>query len=139
MGRGTYRWWQRELGRPPGPIACGCCCRSVVSYNRRPREVDCWPGVAVALWNEFSNGVDRPGLVVVQRGLVLGGLEHSSSTHLAAACSVSRTDLERAAELHANQALRRRGRAAYRQLCVSVSRRLEAAQPYISCHICAGR
>jgi len=28
----------------PGPVACGLCCRSVVSYNRWSREVDGWPG-----------------------------------------------------------------------------------------------
>ena len=28
----------------PGPAACGSCCRSVASYNRPNREVDCQPG-----------------------------------------------------------------------------------------------
>jgi len=45
MGRGTYRGWRRELGRPsPARQPADCCCRSVASYNRWPREVDRQPG-----------------------------------------------------------------------------------------------
>jgi hypothetical protein len=35
MGRGTYRGVAAGTGEAlPGPVACGCCCRSVASYNR---------------------------------------------------------------------------------------------------------
>ena len=35
MGRGTYRGWRRELGRPsPARQPADFCCRSVASYNR---------------------------------------------------------------------------------------------------------
>src|ERR1022692_917762 len=41
MGRGTYRWWRRELGSPPGPVACGFAAgeRGVLCSNRPVAEV----------------------------------------------------------------------------------------------------
>lgn len=47
MGRGTFRRWRRELGRPsPARRPARTCRRSVTSYNRTNREVDlCRVGV----------------------------------------------------------------------------------------------